>query len=244
MLRLWRMAWFRRTATAEVADAMPPLPPLSRAGMTTEFAARARAESRPGEHGSLTQVFSYLELLRDRYDVPLFYGAAGRPAILLGVSDRLRTSLDGLRERIDRSGAKLYLQGHGFRRFGLIRAVLELPEYDLIFEAPLSIADGDVQEFLTAAHHNESIELHLAHAIDATTLAFEFQADGIRPVINAALTALHGLDHPAEALEIDSAANDMEARFPSVSAGLTRKTRVQLIPSGAPGTVVRLAASH
>ncbi|MFE0024912.1 hypothetical protein [Amycolatopsis sp. NPDC059021] len=237
------MAWLRRKSGG--GSAVPArMPPAVDPGSTERFAERVRELSQAGRHGTLTQVFDYLELLRGRQDLPLFAGVSGRAAILLSLSGRMRANLDGLDELIRRKGARLYLQGHRLDRFGIVRAVLELPEYELIFEAPLTLADGDVQEFVSAAYQNEAVEVHLTHTSGTEPARFACRAAGIRPVVDAALEAVRGLDHPATHAEQATAADELEVRFPTVGDGLSGRTRVRLTVTGTPDGVVTMVARH
>jgi hypothetical protein len=220
------------------------MPPAAAPGRTEQFREHARERAGTGDHGVLVRILTFRELLRGRSDLPLYVGLAGRPAIVLCLSARMRAGLDGLEKRVRREGARLFLQGHRLGRYGLVRAVLELPEYELIFEAPLTLADGDVQEFLLAAYRSEVVELHLAHADDARSLGFTCRAAGIRPIVDAALEAVHGLAHPASAAEVAEPADALEARFPTVGDGLTGDSRVRLTVTGPAQDVVTMTATH
>lgn len=224
------MAWFRRkgTVAAPGSDPVARMPPVTEPSKTEQVAEHARRNRPADEHWTHTQVFSYLELLRDRDDAPLYVGVDGRPAILLRLSGRMRANLDGLDDLIQRKGATLFLGGHRLGRYGMVRAVLELPEYDLIFETPLTLAHGDVQEFLSGSYRNEAVELHIGHVTDTRRLRFTCQAAGIRPVVDAALHTLRGVDHPTTTAEQEAPAAELEARFPKISDGLGARTRVRL----------------
>ncbi|MGH3388449.1 MAG: hypothetical protein ACRDOO_06175 [Actinomadura sp.] len=234
------MAWFGRKSSAGAAgsDPVARMPPVTEPSKTEQFAEHARRLRPADEHWTHTQVLSYVELLRDRYDSPLYVGVSGRPAILLCLSGRMRTDLDGLGELIRRKGAHLFLRGHRLGRYGMLRAVLELPEYDLIFETPLTLAHGDVQEFISAGYQNEAVEFHLAHTSDARPLRFTCAAAGIRPVVDAALDAVRGLDHPTTQAEQAAPAAELEARFPKISDGLGGRTRIRLTVTGPADDVV------
>lgn len=220
------------------SDVLARMPRATQPTRTEQYAEQARQHRPADEHWTQTHVFSYLELLRGRYDLPLYVGVIGRPAILLCMSTQLRKDLGGLGELIQRKGANLYLAGHRAGRHGMMRAVLELPEYDLIFEAILTLTDSDVQEFLSAAYRNETIELHLAHVNDPRPLRFTSHAAGIRPVVDAVLDAVHGLDHPRTPSEHAAATSELEARFPKLSDGLSGRTRIRLTVTGTPDGVV------
>ncbi|RBQ11604.1 hypothetical protein DP939_45200 [Spongiactinospora rosea] len=211
---------------------MARMPPVTEPSKTEQFAEDARLHHPADEHWTHTQIFSYSELLRDRYDSPLYVGVNGRPAILLCLSGQMRADLGGLGELIRRTGAELFLQGHRFGRYGMVRAVLELPERDLIFETPLTLAHGDVQEFVSAGYQNEAVELHLAHTNDARSQRFTCQAAGIRPIVDAVLDAVRGLDHPTTPAEQAAPVAEMEARFPEISDGLSGRTRIRLTVTG------------
>ncbi|MCI2421637.1 hypothetical protein MOQ72_29805 [Saccharopolyspora sp. K220] len=224
------MAWFRtkRSASPSDSDVLARLPPVTEPSKTAQFEEFARQHRPADEHWTHTQVFSYPELLRDRYDSPLYVGVTGRPAILLCLSGQMRRDLDGLDELIRRKGADLFLQGHRLGRYGMVRAVLQLPEYDLIFETPLTLAHGDVQEFVSAGYRNEAIELHVAHVNGSRSLRFVCQAARIRSVVDAVLEAVHGLQHPTTPAEQAAPTAELEAEFPTISDGLSGRTRIRL----------------
>lgn len=238
------MPWFARKTAAENSGTGSGLaarmPAVKEPSKTQQYADLARQQRPANEHWSQTQVFSYLELLRGRYDAPLYAGVAGRPAILLGLSGRFRADLDGLGDLIGRSGGSLFLSGQRLGRYGMIRAVLELPEPDLIFETPLTLAHGDVQEFLSAAYQNEAIELHLAHTADKRTLAISCHAAGIRPVADVVLQAVRGMKHPHSPAEQKRPVAELEKRFPKIDAGLTSQTQVRLTVTGQADSVVKV----
>ena len=235
------MAWFLRKKPASPTESMPPVGEPSKTEQIVEFARQQRPAD---EHWTHTQVVSYVDLLRDRYDSPLFVGLSGRPAILLRLSGRMRADLDGLAELVQREGANLFLQGHRLGRYGMVRAVLELPEHDLIFETPLTLAHGDVQEFLLGGYQNEAVELHIAHLGDARTLRFVCRAEGIRPVVGAVLNAVRGLGHPVTHEEQAAPIARLEAKFPKISDGLTGRSRVRLTVTGPAGGVVTVVARN
>ncbi|MET9802483.1 hypothetical protein [Streptomyces sp. NPDC006368] len=79
------------------------MPVVSEPSKTEHIAQDARRRRPTDEHWSDTRIFSYVELLRDRYDSPLYVGVAGRPAILLRLSGRMRADLDGLGKLIRRA---------------------------------------------------------------------------------------------------------------------------------------------
>ncbi|WP_329256169.1 hypothetical protein OG417_16015 [Actinoallomurus sp. NBC_01490] len=240
------MAWFgrKRSASAAGSDLGARMPPVTEPSKTEQYAESGRLDRPADEHWSHTQVFSYIELLRDRYDAPLYVGVSGRPAILLCLSGRMRADLDGLDDLIRRKGADLFLQGHRLGRYAMVRAVLELPEHELIFETPLTLAHGDVQEFLTGAYREEAIELHLAHVRDARPLAFTCRAAGVHQVVDAVLDAVHGLDHPTTHAEQAAPTAEMEARFPRISDGLTGRTRIRLTVTGPADGVMTVLTRH
>ncbi|GEC08683.1 hypothetical protein SSP24_63380 [Streptomyces spinoverrucosus] len=218
--------------TGTDSDLMARLPPIKEPSKTEQFAQDARRDRPADEHWTSTRVFPYVDLLRDRDDSPLYLGVSGRPAILLRLSGRMRADLDGLGELIRDKGADLFLQGHRLGRYGMVRAVLQLPEYDLIFETPLTLAHGDVQEFIAAAYQDEAVELHLAHAHDARSLGFACRAAGIQPVVDAVLDAVRGLRHPTTPAEQAAPVAALEARFPQISDGLSDGTRIRLSVTG------------
>ncbi|MFI0420581.1 hypothetical protein [Spongiactinospora sp. 9N601] len=220
------------------SDLMALMPPVTEPSKTEQFAKDARQQRPADEHWTHTQTFSYSELLWDRYDSPLYVGVSGRPAILLSLSSQMRADLDGLGELIRRTGAHLFLQGHRLGWYGMVRAVLELPEHDLIFETPLTLAHGDVQEFVSAGYRNEAVELHLTHTNDARSQRFTCQAVGLRPVVDAVLDAVRGLDHPTTLDEQATAVAELEARFPRISDGLSGRTRIPLTVTGPADDVV------
>lgn len=219
-------------------DLLAGLPPITEPSKSADIAARARRDAPKDGHSTHLQVFSYLELLRDRHDSPLHVGLTGRAAILLSLTGRLRPNLTGLADRIQRSGGRLFLEGLRLGRYGMLRSVLELPEYDLIFETPLTLAHGDVREFLSAAHEHESIELHLTHLDDPRPMRFVCQATAIRPVVAAAVAAVRGLDHPTTLAEQVGPVRELEARFPTTSDGLTDQVRIPLTVTGPAEDVV------
>jgi hypothetical protein len=220
-------------------DLMAGLPPITEPSKSADLAERARRDVPTTDgHSTVTQVFSYLELLRDRYDSPLHVGVTGRAAILLSLSGRLRKNLKGLDKKIQRSGGRLFLEGLRLGRHGMLRSVLELPEYDLIFETPLTLAHGDVREFLSAAYEHEAIELHLTHVTDPRPMRFVCQGAAIRPVVAAAVDAVRGLDHPTTLAEQAGPVREMEARFPTTSDGLTDQVRIPLTVTGSADDVV------
>lgn len=234
------MALFGGRRTKQEPAGFPArLPRASQITRTEQYARDARESQSADEHWTQTQVFSYLELLHGRSNCPVYVGVIGRPAILLCLSTALRANLDGLDTLIRQKGAQLYLAGHRVGRYGLVRAVLELPEYELIFETLLSLADSDVHEFLIGAYENEAFELHLAHVNDSRrAIHVTYQAAGLRPIVDAALDAVRGLDHPMSAAEKDPPASELESRFPRVSDGLTARTRVRLAATGTPNAIV------
>ncbi|WP_433463525.1 hypothetical protein [Spirillospora sp. CA-128828] len=236
------MAWFGRKGFAGVTgpDLMARMPPVTEPSKTEQFAEHARRQHRADEPWTHIQNFSYTKLLWDRDDAPLYVGVSGRSAILLRLSGQMRASLDGLGELIRRKGAQLFLQGHRLGQYAMVRVVLELPEHDLIFETPLTLAHGDVQEFLSAGCQNEAVELHVAHTNDARPLRLACQAAGIRPVVDAALDVVCGLDHPTTPAEQAAPAAELEARFPRISDGLSGRTRIRLTVTGAADEVVRV----
>lgn len=223
---------------------MARLPPVVRPSVTELTAEDARERLSPVERWEDIRIFPYLDLLSDRCDAPLYVGVSGRPAILLRLSDQLRANLDGIGELIQRRGANLFLSGHRVGRCGMVRAVLELPEYDLIFETPLTLAYGDVQEFISATYANEAIELHLAHTNVAQTLGFACHASGVRPVVDAVLKAVRNLDHPATEAEQAAPVAELEARFPKISDGLSTRTRIQLTVTGPADPTVRVTTHN
>lgn len=227
------MAWFARKSP-EVpgsADPLTRMPPVTWPSKTSDYTAQARKNHPADEHWSETVVVSYVELVRDRQDSPLFVGVSGRPAILLELSSRMRVGLDGLGEQIERKGADLYLQGHRLGQQGMLRTVLQLPERDLIFETPLTLVHGDVQEFISGAYQQEAVELHVAHA-NGQSLHFACRAAGVRPVVNAAAGAVDGLDHPTTPAQQAGPVSALEAKFPKISDGLTGRSRIRLTVTG------------
>lgn len=239
------MAWLRRNRSTDDADPdlTPRLPPVEEPSKTAEYVEEAIRDTPVGEHRSYVRVFEYLELLRDRYDSPLYLGVNGRPAVLLRVSSNFRANLDGLDELLRRKGARLYLQGHRFGEYGMVRAVLELPERDLIYESPLTLAHGDVQEFLAGAYRDEAVELHIGHIMDGTTLHLMCQVAELRPVVDAALANLQGAVHPVTPDEQAAPAAQLEAKFPNISAGLTGRSRVRLAVTGTAESVMQVETS-
>ncbi|MCP3804600.1 hypothetical protein NLX83_35550 [Allokutzneria sp. A3M-2-11 16] len=235
------MAWFRRKTSADPTALMPPVGEPSKTEQIVEFARQQRPAD---EHWVHTQIISYVELLRDRYDAPLFVGLSGRPAILLRLSGQMRADLDGLGELIEREGANLFLQGYRVGRYGMVRAVLELPEYDLIFETPLTLAHGDVQEFLLGGYQNGAIELHIAHLGDARTLRLLCQANGIQPVVSSVLSAVRGLRHPTTPEEQAGPIAQLEAKFPKISDGLAIRNRIRLVVTGQAEDVVAVVTHN
>lgn len=73
-----------------------------------------------------------------------------------------------------------------------------------------------------------------------TTSHVTYQAAGLRPIVDAALDAVRGLDHPMSAAEKDPPASELESRFSRVSDGLTARTRVGLVTTGTPNAIVSL----
>ncbi|NRQ31847.1 hypothetical protein HII36_08340 [Nonomuraea sp. NN258] len=234
------MSWFGRksSVSATGSDLMAGMPPVTEPSKTEQFAEDARQHRPADEHWTHTQIFAYQELLQDRYDSPLYVGVSGRPAILLCLSGRMRADLDGLEELIRDMGADLFLEGHRLGRYGMVRAVLELPERNLIFETPLTLAHGDVQEFVSAGYRAKAVELHLSHASDARSQRFTCRAAGLRPVVEAALDAVRGLDHPTTPAEQAAPVAELEARFPDIGDGLTGRTRIRLTVTGPADDVV------
>jgi len=235
------MAWARRRVEPTWSELAGTLPPVGESSRTELLATRAR-EQYPAATMH-TQIVPYVELLRDRFDAPLYVGLGGRAAIVLVLSRRMRADLRGLGARIERDGARLYLSGQRLGRYGILRAVLELPERELIFETPLTLAHGDVREFLGAAYAG-TVELHIGHTHDPWPLQYACSAAGIRPVVAAAITTVAGLAYPTTVEEQAGPAAELAARYPKISDGLSRRTRVRLRVAGRADGVVSVVTAR
>ena len=192
--------------------------------MPSTAARLAAAAARP------TRVITmYSTILGDRDTAPLFVGIDGRAAVLMRLTANQRADLNHLDEVLLDNDAQLYLSGEVLGRYGMVRAVLRLPDTEPgLFEALLSLAHGDVQDFLAAAHANDSVELHLFHATDDRMLASACSGAGIHRVIRDVLEAILPFEHPAGVAEQREPVGELAARFPKVADGLDDEAMVHL----------------
>ncbi|ONK16157.1 hypothetical protein STBA_70070 [Streptomyces sp. MP131-18] len=178
--------------------------------------------------GRIVQIRArYEDLLSHRTDAPVHVGVGGRAAILLCLSAAQRPDLRGLDEQLTAEGAVLYVQAHRLDPYGMLRLVLALAP-GLVFRTPLTLAHGDVQEFLTAAYAEEAVELHVSHQNRQRLPAFVCTASGLRGRVDTALDTLGGLHHPAGPVEQAVRVARLEAMFPGALDGVEDGSAVPL----------------
>ncbi|GAB3460782.1 hypothetical protein [Actinophytocola sediminis] len=95
-----------------------------------------------------------------------------------------------------------------------------------------------------APAYRETVELHVGQVNQASSLRFTCAATGIRSVVDAALHAVRGLDHPTTPAEQAAPVATLEARFPRISDGLGARTRIPLTVSGPAADVVTVETRH
>ncbi|WP_159029969.1 hypothetical protein [Streptomyces marincola] len=243
------MGWFRRrrshpapqdeaarppTGPARFPDGAPhrrrlgdrELPPVAVPSQTASIIKRNVAPYLLGS-GRMVQIRARYEDLNHRTGAPVHLGVGGRAAILLCLSPEQRADLRGLDEHLTTEGAVLYVQAHRLDRYGMLRLVLALAP-GLVFRTPLTLAHGDVQEFLIAAHAHESVELHVSHQNRQRLPAFVCTAGGLRGHVERALDVIGDLDHPAGPHEQAGPLGKLAALYPGVLDGVEDGSAVPL----------------
>lgn len=179
--------------------------------------------------GAKRVVTMYSTILGEHDDAPLIVGIDRRAAVLLRLTPAERADLDELDDALRERGATLHVRGEELGRHGMVRVVLGLPDTRPgRFEAVLSLADGDVQEFFAAAHANDSIELHVFHATDERMVSATCSGPELRQVIRAAIQAILALEHPATAADREEPAAELAKRYPEATDGLDEPATVRL----------------
>lgn len=197
------------------------LPDIVMPSTATRLAAAAERPTRV--------ITMYSTILGDRDNAPLFVGIDGRAAVLLRLTATQRADLNHLDEALNEHGAQLYLSGEALGEYGMLRMVLRLPDTEPgLFEAVLSLAHGDVQDFLAAAHANDTVELHVFHATDDRMLSSTCTGAGIHRVVRDALEVILPFAHPATVTEQREPVGELAARFPKVADGLDDEAMVHL----------------
>lgn len=174
-------------------------------------------------------VAMYSTILGDRDNTPLCVGVDRRAAVLLRLTGAQRVDLDQFDEGLRAHGATLHIRGEELGRHGMVRVVLGLPDTQPgRFEATLSLADGDVQEFFAAAYDNDNIEVHVFHASDDRMVSATCSGPELRRVIREALQAILALEHPATAADQEEPAAELAERYPEATDGLDEQAGVRL----------------
>jgi hypothetical protein len=178
-------------------------------------------------------VAMYSTILGERSDVALFVGVNRRAAILLRLTSNQRKDLYRLDDALREHGAQLYVQGHQFGRYGMLRVVLRLPDTEPgLFGSYLSLAHGDVQEFVAAAHANDCIELHVFHATDDRMLSSTCSGPAIHRVFRDAVDAIVDFEHPATVAEQREPLAGLAERFPQIGDDLSGASMIRLRVTG------------
>jgi len=204
------------------------LPPITMPSMTEKLALQAGGRPAIGA-GTMTVLAFTSVFIEDRLDAPALVGVGSRAAVVLRLTPARRSDLYELGEAIWDSGVVLSLQAHQVGRYGLLRAVLELPATRHgYFETCLPLSDGDVQEFVAAAGESGVVDLHIDHTTHDRILPYSCRAAGIGEVIDTALDALSDLDHPGTQGELAEARAGLRAMCPHPDAGWDWETTLRL----------------
>ncbi|MGP4005303.1 hypothetical protein [Streptomyces sp. 4N124] len=176
------------------------LPPITAPSIADQTAAQTR-RGFPAGTGPVRVVTSHSTYAEAGSVV--YMGLGGRAAIVVELTrDQCRNFYD-LGEAIEDNGASLYLDAHP----GFLRASLLLPSMDIDLDTAMLVGAGDVQEFLTAAHATETVELHISHATHDGMLPLTCAAPGLREVLEAGLDLIT-LPAPADLRGALMAVND------------------------------------
>ncbi|MDX3232622.1 hypothetical protein [Streptomyces sp. ME19-01-6] len=214
------------------------LPPITEPSETDLGAAMMR-RSMPGYHGPADGVSMHHNLHHGRLDTPCYVGLGGRAAVVLCLARETRRNLDSVHDALATGEPTLFLHGHQLGEYGLLRAVLVLADEGLAFETPMSLAGGDVQEFLAAAYAGQRIELHLGHEMKDQLLPLAYHARGVRAVLDSALATLAGLPQLSNVAEQNEPLARLRARFPDIRDGLPPDAAVHLESAGRAEPAVR-----
>ncbi|WP_399886028.1 hypothetical protein ACGH7X_16315 [Streptomyces sp. BBFR51] len=190
------------------------LPPITARSFTDRVTEQTRA-SWPAGTGPVDSHLPHSLFTKDR--TVAYVGVGDRAAIVVRLTPDLRADLYDLGEAIADSGASLYLDAHA----GFLRASLLLPLTDFDLDVGMLLGEGDVQEFLRAAHANETVELHVDHATHDRVLAFTCSAAGIRAAVDAGFDLLAG-----------PAPTDLQAAMAAVNGSLNPSAHIPLRVTG------------
>ncbi len=185
--------------------------------------------------GSVRIYGSWGEFLEKRpLDSLYFTALRGRACLLVSLSaqsvprpDIIKTILK--EERPWMFCANAFLQG----AFPILRCHLVMPDNPrdpFFLEAPLSIRDGDVQDFCRAAMADEHLDVLLGHELLGDGMyMLEMRGPGIAELLRREVSrALKALRPQATKADFQASARMMERAFASGSAGVERAHCVRL----------------
>lgn len=190
------------------------LPRITVTSFTDRLAEHVRGRHEPGT-GPVGMIVQHRVFAED--DGVVFMGLAGRPAIVVRMTPRLRADLYDLGEAIVAHGAALYLDAHE----GFLRASLALPAMTVELDTGLLLREGNVQEFLRALYDTESVELHIQHTTHDRLLNYACEAPGVRAVLD------EGFDYCTQPPPAD-----LRASLLAVNGSLNPAVRVPLRVTG------------
>lgn len=190
---------------------------------------RQTVSERTTQAGVGQEFVSFHESVAADPDKPYYTAINGRAAICLLLSPAYICDVEDLIS-ISEKGGNLHFHAYT-RAYPILRTVLILPSRrPLMFESPLILTNGDVQEFIIAALGTEKIELHISKTNEERRLSATCKAHRVRIVLSEAVDALRYLDHPPDDDRIQDAITLMGEDFPEFTDGLSRDTLVLLEP--------------
>jgi hypothetical protein len=109
-----------------------------------------------------------------------------------------------------------------------------------MFESPLLLTNGDVQEFYDAAMVGEMIELHVGHTVDHRRISVACATHRIQRVLGTAIDALCKAPFPVDGSEAVKAVDRMAEDFPLFMDGLSADTAAILELRGKAASIVKV----
>jgi hypothetical protein len=195
---------------------------------------RARAAGAGKGVGGAAEFVDLHTLQSTRIDAPHFLGMQGRALICLHLSPELVENLDGVIHGLSKQPPNIHFTAYLRGGYPILRTVLLLPipgQGPLMFESPLLLTNGDVQEFCVAATGpDETIELHINHTADERKVSVACLAHRVRNILGVAIDAVRKAPLPPDDAGAVQAVDRMAEDFPQFTDGLSADTVVILEP--------------
>jgi hypothetical protein len=190
--------------------------------------------------GAMKFMVSWWDELKSRpFDTPRFTAVKGTPSIVIYLSANAIPSPTDLEHLLKAGPAWLwYLTAFVDGPYPILRSSLKMPDNPrdpYVFESPLDIRSGDVQDFCVAAATNESIDIILGHQMFPLRehAAVSFDAPGLRPLVRGQFErARSHLRDDATEDHFQASIELLEQTYASPAVGLDRRNAIRLSVAG------------